>query len=56
MAKYRVIVYETTAFTYEIEADSPEAAKQKWEDSEDEELPASDEIFLGVDDVTLELA
>ena len=56
MAKYRVIAYETTALTYEIEADSPEAAQKVWEDTPSDSLACVDETFLGVKgDVDVEL-
>jgi hypothetical protein len=56
MAKYNVIAYETTALTYEIEADSPEEALRKYNESEhpDQDFGEADEELLGVDDVRVE--
>jgi len=54
--KFNVIAYETTSLTYEIEADTPEQALEKYNQSEhpDEDFGEPDEELLGVDDVRVE--
>jgi hypothetical protein len=53
---YTVIAYETTSLTYQIEADSPEAALEKYTQSEqpDVDFGAPEEELLGVDDVRVD--
>ena len=53
---YNVVAYETSSLTYQIEADTPEEALDKYTSSEDpsKDFGAPDEVLLGVDDVSVE--